>query len=73
MSQPPPADRPGPPKGTGGFTLIAPLYRVEHAFARLGSWRRLSRCDGGTPESARAWPEVAVLAYLFARLRVEPA
>ncbi len=32
-----------PPKGTAGFTPIAPLYRVEHAFARLGRWR-LSRC-----------------------------
>jgi putative transposase len=62
-----------PPKGTSGFTPIAPLYRVEHAFARLGRWRRLSRCYEGTPESARAWLEVAALAYLFARLRVEPA
>ena len=40
-----------PPKG-GGFTPIAPLYRVEHAFARLGRWRRLSRCYEGTPGSA---------------------
>ena len=62
-----------PPKGTVGFTPIAPLYRVEHAFARLGRWRRLSRCYEGTPESARAWLEVAALGYLFARLRVEPA
>jgi putative transposase len=62
-----------PPKGTVGFTPIAPLYRVEHAFARLGRWRRLSRCYEGTSESARAWLEVAALAYLFARLRVEPA
>jgi hypothetical protein len=62
-----------PPKGTSGFTPIAPLYRVEHAFARLGRWRRLSRCYEGTSESARAWLEVAAVAYLFARLRVEPA
>jgi hypothetical protein len=62
-----------PPKGTVGFTPIAPLYRVEHAFARLGRWRRLSRCHEGTPGSARAWLEVASLGYLFARLRVEPA
>jgi putative transposase len=45
----------------------------EHAFGRLGRWRRLSRCYEGTPESARAWLEVAALAYLFARLRAEPA
>ena len=62
-----------PPKGTSGFTPLAPLYRVEHAFARLGRWRRLSRCYEGSPNSARAWLEVAALAYLFARLRVEPA
>jgi putative transposase len=61
-----------PPKG-GGFTPIRPLYKVEHAFARLGRWRRLSRCYEGTPESARAWLEVAALGYLFARLRAEPA
>jgi transposase len=62
-----------PPKGASGFTPIAPLYRVEHAFARLGRWRRLSRCYEGSAESARAWLEVASLGYLFARLRVEPA
>jgi putative transposase len=62
-----------PPKGTVGFTPIAPLYRVEHAFARLKRWRRPSRCYEGTPESARAWLEVAALGYLFARLRAEPA
>lgn len=62
-----------PPKGSVGFTPIAPLYRVEHAFARLGRWRRLSRCYEGSAESARAWLEVAAVAYLFARLRVEPA
>jgi transposase len=62
-----------PSRGTVGFTPIWPLYKVEHAFARLGRWRRLSRCYEGTPESARAWMEVAALAYLFARLRAEPA
>jgi len=62
-----------PPKGTSGFTPIAPLYRVEHAFARLGRWRRLSRCYEGSAASARAWLEVAAVAYLLARLRVEPA
>jgi putative transposase len=56
-----------PPKGTLGFTPIAPLYRVEHVFARLGRWRRLSRCYEGSATSARAWLEVAAVAYLFAR------
>ena len=61
-----------PPPGTKGFTPIAPLYKVEHAFARLGRWRRLSRCYEGTEASARAWLEVAAVAYMFARIRVEP-
>jgi len=54
-----------PPPGTKGFTPIAPLYKVEHAFARLGRWRRLSRCYEGTEASARAWLEVAAVAYMF--------
>ena len=61
-----------PPKGSTGFVPLAPLYKVEHAFARLGRWRRLSRCYEGTEASARAWLEVVCVAYLFARLRVEP-
>ena len=61
-----------PPKGTSGFTPLWPLYKVEHAFARLGRWRRLSRCYEGTEASARAWLEVASVAYLLTRLRVEP-
>jgi putative transposase len=54
-------------------TPIAPLYRIEHAFARLGRWRRLSRCYEGSADSARAGLEVAAPGYLFARLRAEPA
>ncbi len=54
------------------FVPIAPLYKVEHIFARLGRWRRLSRCYEGTAASARAWLEVASVGYLFARLWVEP-
>ena len=61
-----------PPKGTKGFTPLRPLYKVEHAFARLGRWRRLSRCYEGTEASAKAWLEVAATAYLSARLRVVP-
>jgi putative transposase len=51
---------------------IQPLVRVEHAFARLGRWRRLARCYEGTVESAQQWLEVTCLAYLFTRLRAEP-
>ena len=53
-----------PPKGVSGFVPIRPLYRVEHAFAQLGRWRRLSRCYEGTEASARAWLEVASVGYL---------
>ncbi len=62
-----------PPIGAVGFQPLKPLdIRVEYAFARLGRWRRLSRCYEGTEASARAWLEVACLAYLFTRLRAEP-
>jgi putative transposase len=36
-----------PPTGSSGFVPLAPLFKVEHAFARLGRWRRLSRCYEG--------------------------
>ncbi len=62
-----------PPKGLSRFVPIRPLYKVEHAFAQLGRWRRLSRCYKQTEASAQAWLGVAALGYLFARMRVEPA
>lgn len=61
-----------PPTGSKGFVPMKPLVRVEHAFARLGRWRRLSRCFDGTVGSAQARLEVACLAYVFRRLRAEP-
>jgi len=61
-----------PPAGKSGFMPLKPLVRVEHAFAQLGRWRRLSRCYEGSEASARAWLEVASVGYLFARMRVEP-
>jgi putative transposase len=59
-------------RAPGVFTPIAPLYKVENAFARLGMWRRLSRCYEQTAIGARTWMEVACLAYLCGRFRVEP-
>jgi len=53
-----------PPAGQRGFTPIRPLYKIEHAFAQLGRWRRLSRCYEGSEASARAWLEVASVGYL---------
>jgi len=53
-----------PPPGARGFVPIRPLYRIEHAFAQLGRWRRLSRCYEGSEASARAWLEVASVGYL---------
>ena len=57
-----------PPSGISGFVPIRPLYRIEHAFAQLGRWRRLSRCYEGTEASARAWLEVAAIGYLAWRV-----
>jgi putative transposase len=57
-----------PPPGVSGFVPIRPLYRIEHAFAQLGRWRRLSRCAEGTEASARAWLEVASVGYLAWRV-----
>lgn len=45
------------------FTPLRPLYKVENAFARLGIWRRLSRCYEQAPLGARTWLEVACVAY----------
>ena len=56
------------PAGSVGFVPIAPLYRVEQVFARLGRWRRLSRCFEGTAASARAWLEVAAVGEMLGRI-----
>jgi hypothetical protein len=53
-----------PPAGVSGFVPIRPLYRIEHAFAQLGRWRRLSRWFEGREASARAWLEFASVGYL---------
>jgi transposase len=75
----PPAPPMLPPTKAGGKwrKSRAPSHRcarsnnVENAFARLGMWRRLSRCYEQTL-GAQTWPEDACLAYLCGRLRVEP-
>jgi putative transposase len=59
-----------PPPGTSGFVPIRPLVKIEHAFAQLGRWRRLSRCHEGSVASARAWLEVAAVGYLAWRASV---
>ena len=69
-----PPTKPGgkPRKGKRTFTPLRPLYKVENAFARLGMWRRLSSCFEQTALGAQTWLEVACVAYLCGRLRVEP-
>ena len=57
-----------PPSGSTGFVPLTPLYRVEQAFARLGRWRRLSRCFEGTTASARAWLEVASVGEMIGQV-----
>jgi hypothetical protein len=56
-----------PAPGQSGFKPIAPLYKIEHAFAQLGRWRRLSRCFEQTQMSAEAWLHVAAFGYLLGR------
>jgi hypothetical protein len=69
----PPAKPGGKPRrGKRVFTPLRPLYKVENAFARLGMWRRLSRCYEQTPLGAQTWLEAACVAYLCGRLRAEP-
>ena len=50
----------------------SPSPKVETTWARLGMWRRLSRCYEETALGAKTWLEVACLAYLCGRLRAEP-
>jgi hypothetical protein len=46
---------------------IASLITVEHAFASLYSWPRLSRPYEGTEATARACLEMASFGYLLRR------
>ena len=58
---------PSPPPPGQTFSPIVPLVKVEHAFAQLGRWRRLSRCFEQTRESAKGWMEVAAFGYMLGR------
>jgi hypothetical protein len=57
---------------TGPLLPLRPLHKVENAFARPGMWRRLSRRHEQTALGAQTWLEVACVACLSGRLRVEP-
>jgi putative transposase len=59
-----------PPPGMTRFVPLRPLVKIEHAFAQLGRWRRLSRCYEGSVASAKAWLEVASVGYLAWRATV---
>jgi transposase len=52
----------------GRITPLRPLYKVEHAFAQLGRWRRLSRRCEGTETSAEAGLDVAWFGCLLGRI-----
>jgi hypothetical protein len=59
------------PAGAGStFVPLRPLVKVEHAFAQLGRWRRLSRCYEGSEASAKDWLEVASVGYLAWRVAI---
>lgn len=55
-----------PPKG---FRPITPMWRVEDGFARLGAWRRLSRCFEGSQAGATASLQVTCVGLSAGRLR----
>jgi putative transposase len=57
----------GPAPRSARLHPIRPLYKIEHTFAQLGRWRRLSRCYEGSEASATAWLEVAAFGYLLGR------
>ncbi len=50
----------------GGFKSIRPLWKVEDCFAKLGGWRRMSRCFEGSQAAATAWLQVACVGVLLA-------
>ena len=52
-----------------GFGPIQPLWKVEDAFAKVGGWRRMSRCFEGTAVAAAAWLQVACVGVLLAATR----
>jgi hypothetical protein len=54
------------------FVPLRPLMKVEHVFAHLGRWRRLSRCYDGTVASAETWLEVAAVGHLAWRAANRP-
>ena len=69
----PPAKPGGKPRrGKRVFTPLRSLYEVENALALPGMWRRLSRCCEQTALGAQTWLEIACVAYMCGRLRVEP-
>ncbi len=43
----------------GGFRPIRPPWKVEDCFAKLGGWRRMSRCFEGSQAAATTWLQVA--------------
>ncbi len=45
-----------PPWGLTRFVPLRALVKVEHAFAGLVRWRRLSPCYEQTEASVKAWP-----------------
>ncbi len=52
-----------------GFRPVRPLWKVEDCFAKLGGWRRMSRCFEGSPAAATAWLQVACVGVLLAATR----
>ena len=52
-----------------GFKPIRPLWKVEDCFAKIGAWRRMSRCFEGSQAAATCWLQVACVGVLLAATR----
>ena len=52
-----------------GFRPVQPLWKVEDCFAKIGAWRRMSRCFEGSQAAAAGWLQVACVGVLLAATR----
>ena len=52
-----------------GFRPVQPLWKVEDCFAKIGAWRRMSRCFEGSQAAAAGWLQVGCVGVLLAATR----
>jgi putative transposase len=57
------------PPGQKGFSALPKRWIVERTFAWLGKHRRLSKDYEESPQSSRAWIQLAMIRLMAQRLR----